>query len=353
MFRYSALVFLAALSVIVLAAFGIQSSGLAHRLGSGLSILDDFSDNPVSSDPMPIKFTVNRGESTREIADRLQKASIIRSAWYFSSLAQAKGSETSLQAGEYELRSDMLPSEILARFQQGVTRGNRVVVPEGWRVAQIADMLAGEGITTRQAFLDSAGKAQPDPSFGRPFGASAEGYLFPDTYYVPSGVSAADVSAMMVRNFEKKMDPGLRLRAANRKMTIHQIVTLASIVEREAAVASERPAIAGVFYNRLSEGMALQTDPTVQYAAAGVEPPPGIYWKKDLTLEDLKLESPYNTYVKKGLPPGPICNPGLASIRAVLDPASNEYIYFVAKSDGSHMFAKTYEEHLLNVQKQR
>jgi UPF0755 protein len=258
-----------------------------------------------------------------------------------------------LLAGDYELTADMRPSEILGRLQQGVTRGDRLVIPEGWRSAQIADMLARDGLTSRQAFLEATNRVNMDSSFNRPAGMAIEGYLFPDTYYVAKGASAADITDMMVRNFEKRFDYGLRQRAIERKLAVHQVVTMASIVEREAMIASERPAIAGVYFNRLSVGMPLQADPTVQYALAGVDPSPGEYWKKELTLEDLKTDSPYNTYIKKGLPPGPICNPGLASLQAALNPASHDFLFFVARPDGSHIFTRTYEEHLKNVQQQR
>ena len=155
----------------------------------------------------------------------------------------------------------------------------------------------------------------------------------------------------MLANFDRRFTPEMRQMAAERRMTIYQVVTLASIVEREAVIAEERPIIAGVFLNRLAKGMTLDACPTVQYAL-GYQEETGQWWKTPLSLEELdQVNSPYNTYLHPGLPPGPICNPGLASILAVLQPAETDYLYFLAKGDGSHAFAKTFEEHLQNRQR--
>ncbi|MCL4533942.1 MAG: endolytic transglycosylase MltG [Bacteroidetes bacterium] len=356
MARYSSLLAFAIVLLIGLTVvLGVQLSGLPQRLSPPDGAIEALSDTALSDDPTPIIFDVNRGESTKSIAERLESAGIIRSAWFFSTMVQLKGVESELKAGQYELRASMRPSEIMARLQQGVGRGRRVVVPEGWRLGQVADLLEREGITSRQAFLDAAAHASTDPSFGRPADATAEGYLFPDTYIVPADITADGTVALMVHNFERRVDSSLRQRAVERGQTIHQVLIVASIVEREAVVGSERPLIASVYYNRLKAGMPLQADPTVQYAVAGNDPPTTAdgYWKKELTQADLNSTSPYNTYRAPGLPPGPISNPGLASIKAALDPAESDYLYFVAKPDGSHAFARTFEEHLQNVRKFR
>ncbi len=345
-------------------ALVVSRSGIIDRMRPAETSLDSLSDVPLSNDPTPIMFTVRRGESAKSISQRLEQEHIIRNSFFFSTLAQLKGVENDLKAGDYELRADMRPSEILARLQQGVSRGWRVVIPEGWRTAQIADLLAQESVMDRAAFLQAAGKGSVDPAYGRPVGASVEGYLFPDTYFFPYDSRPDEIIGLMVRNFDRRLDPALRQRANERGQTIHQVLTLASIVEREAVVASERPLIASVYYNRIKAKMPLQADPTVQYAVAGGTARPGAtpeakpegkdgYWKKELTMDDLASDSPYNTYKVVGLPPGPIANPGLASIRAVLEPADSDYLFFVAKPDGSHAFAPTFEEHLQNVQKYR
>ncbi len=352
----SFIVFAVVILIGVLVVFAIQSSGVAQRLRGPETALDRLSDEPLSQDATPVIFTIRKGESTKSIAQRLEQEGIIRSAFFFSTLTQLKGADSELKAGEYELRADMRPSEILGRLQQGISRGWRVVIPEGWRLAQVADVLEQEGIANRQAFLQAAGKASVDPAYSRPVGASLEGYVFPDTYFFPADSKPEDLVATIVRNFDRRLDPSLRQRANERGQTIHQVLILASIVEREAAVGAERPLIARVYYNRLKAGMPLQADPTVQYAVLGNSGRPegkDGYWKKELTKADLESDSPYNTYRAVGLPPGPISNPGLASIRAVLDPVEADYLFFVARPDGSHAFARTFEEHLQNVQKYR
>jgi UPF0755 protein len=188
---------------------------------------------------------------------------------------------------------------------------------------------------------------------GRPAGASLEGYLFPDTYYFDPHVTSHDIIDRLLRTFDQRFSADLRDAAQKQNLTVHQAVTLASIVEREAQVPDERPLIAAVYLNRLRLGMPLQADPTVQYALAADPQSVAKYgwWKRDLTLDDLHFKSPFNTYQNPGLPPGPIANPGLASIRAVANPANVKYLYFVAKGDGSHAFAETLDEHNRNVQK--
>jgi len=177
--------------------------------------------------------------------------------------------------------------------------------------------------------------------------------LFPDTYRTPPGTTARELINQMLQNFGQKFTSQMRQQAAARGLTVHQVVTLASIVEREAVVASERPTIAGVFFNRLAADMPLQADATVQYAKAEQDASAlaTSYWPADLSIADLDIDSPYNTYRNRGLPPGPICCPGLASIKAVLESPPTDYYYYVAKGDGSHVFAKTLEEHNQNVAK--
>jgi UPF0755 protein len=185
----------------------------------------------------------------------------------------------------------------------------------------------------------------------RPAGASLEGYLFPDTYQVSPDVTAADLIQRMLRTFDQRVASQMRQQAAARGLTVHQWVTLASIVEREAVIASERPVIASVYLNRLELGMKLDADPTVQYAL-GYQAQTRSWWKRPLLLEDLEVKSPYNTYKNPGLPPGPIANPGLASLRAVVEAPDTDYYYFVANKqagDGSHVFARTIEEHQRNI----
>ncbi|MDH4208981.1 MAG: endolytic transglycosylase MltG, partial [Anaerolineae bacterium] len=184
----------------------------------------------------------------------------------------------------------------------------------------------------------------------RPEGASSslEGYLFPETYRIPADYDAAAVLDLLLITFGERFSPEMRQAAADKGLTVHEVVTLASIVEREAVLPEERPIIASVYLNRLAQGMYLQSDPTVQYAL-GYQEETDQWWKIPMSLEeDVQVDSPYNTYMYPGLPPGPLCSPGLASIEAVLEPAETPYFFFFSKFDGSHAFAETYEEHLRN-----
>jgi UPF0755 protein len=230
-----------------------------------------------------------------------------------------------------------------------------LAVPEGWRVREIADRLESTRVVSGADFITAASVAPP-AAFKAPAGHDLEGYLFPDSYEISVDTTPRELVRRMVQQFERVFDDGLRAKAAERGLSVHEAVTLASIIEREAAIPSERPVISAVYHNRLQLRMILQADPTVQYAVANANlaaAPSVGYWKRDLTRADLELDSPYNTYLVKGLPPGPICNPGLASLRAAVEPAAVDYVFFVARGDGSHVFARTEPEHQLNVESVR
>ena len=251
-----------------------------------------------------------------------------------------------------------------ASLTEAVVREDTVRFVEGWRVEQMADHLADNptanidaaqflAIAQRQAAFDLT----PYTSLADlPATASLEGYLFPDTYRVPPDADAVYLVNLMLQTFDRRTTAGLRQGFQSQGLTVYQAVTLAAIVEREAVVASERPIIAGVFYNRLAQGIKLEADPTVQYPL-GYQPASDSWWKSPLFLEDLALDSPYNTYLYAGLPPGPIANPSLSSLEAVAFPTQTEFIFFVADCaaavSGSHAFSVTYEEHLANVQRCR
>ncbi len=317
-------------------------------------------DSPANPDDRSLQtFTVRPGDSAASISDRMQAAGLIKNSLAFKLMAESKGVAGDLAAGQYELSPSMRPSEILDVITAGrVKAGPLVTIPEGWRSEEIAERVATRGIGTMDEFMAvvRAGKIATPLVSKRPAGTSLEGYLFPDSYQVDAKTTAEDLSTRMVDEFESKFSTDLRQKAEARGMTVFQIVTMASIIEREAVVPSERPLMAGVFYNRLKLDMKLDTDPTVQYAVASVDPSSHLkygWWKTGLTQEDLEVDSPYNTYKYSGLPPGPICNPGLASLVAAIDPTPSDYLYFVAKPDGSHAFAKTLEEHNANVAKYR
>jgi len=261
-----------------------------------------------------------------------------------------------LAAGDYELSKSMSTPEIIQVLAKGeVKRGLVATIPEGWRTEQIADRLDASGFTQRADFLQAVSNPQTVPGFDvlpPPAPQRLEGYLFPETYEVPQPVSGSRAAELMVRMFAQRIGDALRTPSET-GLSSQQVITLASIVEREAKIPSERATIASVYLNRLKQDMPLQADPTVQYAIATRDGPAATaynYWR-DLSAADLQVDSPYNTYAHAGLPPGPICNPGEASIRAVLAPAKTDYLYFVATADGSgtHLFARTLDEHNANV----
>ncbi len=248
-----------------------------------------------------------------------------------------------IQAGEYELSPAMSAAEILRFLRQGRVRLHAVLLPEGYTMAQMILRLASFGIVE----LEVAKELGTDPAFAAWLGIhepSLEGYLFPNTYRFPRGMGARPVLSALVRRFDAAWQP-LAPAAKALKMTRRQAVILASIIEKEAAVDSERPLISAVYHNRLKKGMRLQADPTVIYGL-------GDDFDGNLTRADLRRDTPYNTYVHKGLPPGPICSPGKASLRAAVHPAQVPYLYFVATGkNGAHVFSTTYAQHKKAVDK--
>jgi UPF0755 protein len=307
---------------------------------------------PLPSGGEPVLITVESGASAKEIGGALAARGVIRSARLFEVLVGLTGVQNSLAAGDYEFDRGMPAIEVVHRIAEGRTASRRVTFPEGIRSEEMGEILEQRGIVTKQAFLDAAAAGgYSEPFLSRIATPKLEGFLFPAAYEFNREADAGQVVATMLRAFQVNVADDLQLEGQG--LSLAEVVTLAAIVEREAVVAEERPLIAGVFLNRLRAGLPLQADPTVQYALtlgpASVEQ--FGYWKKDLTLDDLKYDSPYNTYVYAGLPPGPIANPGLDSMRAVVRPAETEFLFFVAKGDGSgeHAFAETLEEHLQNV----
>jgi UPF0755 protein len=249
-----------------------------------------------------------------------------------------------LKVGDYTIRRDMSIDQTIGALQIYSSKTIQITVPEGLRSDQIAAILHRHGINSRQ-FLREV--RHPDLRLAvltdKPRGASLEGYLFPNTYDVPPNYSGRDFAYLMVKTLQNSISPSMHAAMAHRKWSMYQVLTLASIVEREARVAAERPIIAGVYVNRLKAGMVLNADPTIQYAVGT----PGNWWPL-LTLAQLKVASPYNTYVRGGLPPGPIANPGLASVLAAIYPKHTKYFYFVARGHGRHIFAVTYAQQLIN-----
>lgn len=305
---------------------------------------------PVSTDPTPVEFTVAQGDTASMVAQRLQDEGLIDDAALFRWYMRYYGLDSQLEAGDYQLARNMTIAQIAEALQHARLDEAVITIIEGWRAEQIAEMLEREGLVDAEEFMNvvRTGQFPYTVLADRPPGASLEGYLFPDTYRIAVDAGAEDIVDLLLSNLDQRFDAGRRAQAANAGLTIHQVVTLASIVERETVVEEERALIAGVYLNRLEQGIYLQADPTVQYAL-GYQPDSGQWWLTPLPLEVLSTtESIYNTYLHPGLPPGPICNPGMASIDAVLNPADTDYLYFYSKGDGTHAFASTYEEHLQN-----
>jgi UPF0755 protein len=334
-------------------AGAVQTSSLDRTLiGIYLNMRKADLDTPASSDATASVFTINPGETAATIAPRLQREGLIADSQLFLYLVRYRGVDAQLEAGEYELRPNMTMNEIIETLQHGRLREVSVTIPEGKRAEEVAAVLEERGLVDAEAFvaLVREGSTGYDFLADRPSGAPAslEGFLFPETYRIPIDYDAAQILDLMLVTFGERFSPEMRQAVAERGMSIYEVVTLASIVEREAVIAEERPIIASVYLNRLEQGMYLQSDPTVQYAL-GYQQDTAQWWKVPMSLdEDVLVDSPYNTYMYPGLPPGPICSPGLASIQAVLEPADTTYLFFFSKFDGSHAFAETYEEHLHN-----
>lgn len=320
--------------------------------------------NPLAE---PVEFTVAPGTPAKVIAQNLQQAGLIEDALLFEAYVRVNGLANRLEAGTFRLSAAMTPVEIAAALQNAQAPSVPVRVREGWRLEEIADHLSQTGVVDGGAYRSLAANPSREAlgfDLSRytflqflPAGASLEGFLYPDTYMLPAkGATAADLIRRQFDRFEAAVMPVYWEAVAQGKtsMELHDVLTLASIVEREAVVAEERPIIAGVFLNRLAQGMRLEADPTVQYAL-GFQPDTGRWWKSPLSLVDLQVDSPYNTYRYPGLPPGPIASPGQASVQAVLEPAQHDYLFFVATPDGSgrHVFSRTFEEHLEAVQRYR
>ncbi len=304
-----------------------------------------------------VPFTVNLGEPATVVADRLQQAGFIEDAGLFRLYMRYNGIDQSLEAGDFELSPAMTMVEIAETLQQARFIEVTVTIPEGLRAEEVAEILSKANVMDGAAFLAAVRAGDPEvlgldeyPFLAdRPPGASLEGYLFPDTYRLPARARPADVIARMLDNFAAKVTPELIAEARSRGLNVHQLLTVASIVERETPRLDERPIVASVYLNRLAKNMLLNADPTVQYAM-GYQPASGQWWKTPVLLEEYQsVQSPYNTYLVPGLPPGPIASPGLSAIEGVARPATTDYIYFVATGDGGHVFAVTPEEHAANV----
>lgn len=284
--------------------------------------------------------------STAQIAVLLKESGVIKNASAFRLYTRMQGVDGKLKPGRYSLHTTMPVSAIIGALVEGPQNWVKVTIPEGYTLQQIGELLENKGVVPQKDFYKSLTKPRDfDFLKGVPLAqVGLEGYLYPDTYHLEENSPADEVVDMMLQQFSSVIqEHDYAKKVAKQGLTLHQAVTVASMVEREARVASERPRIAGVIFNRLRLGMPLQIDATVQYA---LDKP-----KEKLYYRDLAVDSPYNTYKIKGLPPGPIASPGWSSLLAVIQPEQTDFLYYVAKPDGSHAFASTYQQHNQNIKK--
>lgn len=311
---------------------------------------------PVAGSSTTKNVTIPSGSSVREIGRLLEEQALIRNADMFSYYVKYKGIAPQLKAGEYQFTTGQTIDTMLVAMAEGntIVNAQRFTIPEGWNVEQIADHLAKEGIVEKAAFLQEVNEGDfPDFPFVAAIPKSAdrkyrlEGYLFPETYEVKKDASANEVISRMLAQFQKEWKPEWTDELKKSNLTQDEAVNLASIVEREVTVDKERPLVAGVYFNRIKDKWPLQADATVQFILGKQ--------RDRLTYDDLKVKSPYNTYINPGLPPGPIANPGRLSLEAVVNPAKHDFFFYVTKKDGTseHYFSKTLQEHNANNAKSR
>lgn len=300
-------------------------------------------------------FTIESGQGVKVISNNLKQAGLIDNSFVFEMYIWLKKSGTKIQAGEHQLNDSWSIRQLTNVLTSGNSLSNEIVIKiiEGWDLYDLADYLSKNDFVSKDDFYKLVGNpGQHDnqnlPDWSKDFsflkekleGVSLEGYLFPDTYRVFNDASAEDIIRKMLGNFGNKVDDKLMAEIKNQGKTLYDVLTLASIVEKEAQTAADKKTVAGVYTNRLKIGMALQADPTVNYITGKQTDRP--------SYNDLKVDSLYNTYKYPGLPPGPICNPGLDSILAAIYPEKNSYFYFINTPDGDMVFAKTFEEHTAN-----
>jgi UPF0755 protein len=298
---------------------------------------------PAGDDKEPRVFEVQPGMTLKQVALDLAQQGLIRSPSAFQAIAYIQSKQKQVMVGEFNLSPSMLPSEILLRITSGKTVLHPITIPEGYRISEIAALLHSKGLADSQKFISQTRDKNIIRSLGIP-ADNLEGYLFPETYHFSKFTAEKKIVQKMATTFKEQVfKPQILKRAKESSLSWHEIITLASLIEKETGLDSERKVISSVFHNRLRKNMRLQTDPTVIFAMENFD--------GNIRKKDLKIDSPYNTYRYKGLPPGPIANPGLKSILAAMSPIESGHLYFVSRQDGSHHFSATLIEHNQAVQK--
>ncbi len=305
-------------------------------------ILNQYGNTPISDIDRNVIIQIRSGQSFRDTVKQLTDSGLLHNSKKFRLLARIRRLDTKIQAGEYNPSYRITPNELLDNLSTGKTILYSVTIPEGYNVYQIGELLGNNEIMDSAVFVAAALSSARARKAGIE-GNSFEGYLFPDTYRFPKVTDADTVLKTMINRFHEMFIPEWEKRSDSIRFSLHEVVTLASIVEKETGDPAERPLIAAVFLNRLKRGMRLESDPTVIYGIEGFD--------GNLTRKHLVTYTPYNTYRIKGLPPGPISNPGLDSLKSILNPEDKPHLYFVSKNNGTHHFSRTIKEHNRAVRK--
>jgi UPF0755 protein len=320
--------------------------GLAALLGGGAWLVWEIRA-PAASGSGTVLFEIEKGQSVRTVAEALKTRGLLRKSRPFILLYELFYKPRNIKAGEYNLPTGLGARETLETLLQGKVYLHPVTVAEGLTGVETFAVFIAASFGTKESFTASFANTS-EIALLDPQAADLEGYLYPETYHLPKGIGPADILALMVSQFKDVFRPAERRRAAEIGMTPREVVILASLIEKETGRPEEKSLVSAVFHNRLRIGMKLDCDPTILYALKREGSFDG-----PLRTKDLKFDSPYNTYLYRGLPPGPICNPGRASIEAALHPASADFIYFVANREGGHIFSRTLSEHQVAVQAYR
>jgi UPF0755 protein len=297
----------------------------------------------VGENTQTIILSIPPGATLKKISTDLKGLSLIRNASAFRLLANIRQKQTHIQVGEYELNQSMLPMDILKAITSGKTVLHPITIPEGYRISEIAELLTKKISINKEIFIKESRNKDLLNKLNIT-SKSLEGYLFPETYHFSKHTAEKKIIQTMLSTFQQQMKTkNIQDQIQSSDMSLHEIITLASLIEKETGMNGERKHISSVFHNRLKRKMRLQTDPTVIYAIENFD--------GNIRKKDLDIDSPYNTYRYKGLPPGPIASPGIKSIVAALNPIKTNHLYFVSKKDGSHQFSSSLKEHNRAVQK--
>jgi len=309
-----------------------------------LILIYNYGNTPAGSSSVEQVVEIKPGMTLRQVAHFLSDKKLLDEPSAFVLYTYLQGKQNRIQVGEYRFSPSIPPWKILDSLTNGKAVLYTVTIPEGYRITEIAELLEQKGLVSKVAFIAETRKQELLDALQISSGGSLEGYLYPETYKFSKAAGAKKIVQTLVSTFKQRVQkPELMAQTKAGKLTFHEIVTLASLIEKETGLGTERKLISSVFHNRLVKKMRLQTDPTVIYAIANFD--------GNIRKKDLSIDSPYNTYKYFGLPPGPIASPGLDSIRAALEPEQSDFLYFVSRKNGSHQFSTNYKDHSSAVQK--